>query len=214
MATTVETEWSEEQARQEIAEGKYDDYIWRCVKRVLPRLPKYGLSLQDQQEDLFADLRLCALEAAKRFDAGKGVGFFTFLYRHLEICSLREVKFRWSSRRCPAPQKVTHFSRLCRSDGGRPKSAGRSLEDALGEQHLLVRKTTAPDRCWADEILCRLSPQARRTLENFVRLPRRSLLLYQVRRMIRTQYYRRVAKTITSEQLRDFCREVGALVDG
>ena len=80
----------------EIANNAFLGYERHAVHRLRKSLPK-----TESTADLFGDVRLLALEAARKFDPSRGVKFETFLYRHLQIKGWEVVRNFWRARRAP-----------------------------------------------------------------------------------------------------------------
>lgn len=79
-----------------IAANRFLGYERQAVMRLRVRLPQ-----SESTEDLFADVRVMALDAASKFDASKGARFETFLYRHLQMKGMEMVRNYWRERRAP-----------------------------------------------------------------------------------------------------------------
>lgn len=80
----------------QVATGRFLNYEKHAFKRLRRSLPA-----SETNEDLFADVRVMALEASHRFDVDRGGRFESFLYRHLQIKSMEKLRSFWRLRRRP-----------------------------------------------------------------------------------------------------------------
>lgn len=125
--------WDPNEAREEIAKGKYYGYEVTSAQRLKRSIPRMHQSL----EDLLAEMRLYALEAVERFLPDKNTSFSTFVYKHLYIRCLQYKNSSWLKRAYPKQKKIlslTAESSDDRSDNGQfPLSSNDLSIDFLFE---------------------------------------------------------------------------------
>lgn len=91
-----------QQARTEIAEGKYAGFIIKFAVGLLSRLPSHETCVS--QKDCEQELTLCALRSAETYDGR--VKFSTWLYNNLLMLCRNAVKTAYYEKRTPPGARI------------------------------------------------------------------------------------------------------------